>query len=108
MTQINILGSFSSVEASISQIFAIKNCYFLALIFREQSEKLLEKTACDVNVGQVEKSGKFKTEFFELTLRRSGGSPLDWTLLASQITNIIINKILNVEVLALICGQKKS
>ena len=31
---------------------------------------------------------------------------LDRTLLASQITKI--NKILNVEVLALICGQKKS
>ena len=27
------------------------------------SEKLSEKTACDVNVGQVKKSGKFKTEF---------------------------------------------
>ena len=41
----------------------MKNCYFLALIFVERSEKLSEKTACDVNVGQVKKSGKFKTEF---------------------------------------------
>ena len=70
--QINILWSFSSIEASISEIFAIKNCYFLALIFVERSEKLSEKTACDVNVGQVKKSGKFKTEFFESTWRRSG------------------------------------
>ena len=66
MNQINILGSFSSIEASISEIYAIKNCYFLALIFVER-----KKTACDVNVGQVKKSGKFKTEFFESTWRRS-------------------------------------
>ena len=66
MHHINILCSFSSIEASISEIFAIKNCYFLALIFVERSEKLSEKTACDVNVGQVKKRGKFKTEFFEL------------------------------------------
>ena len=70
--QINILWSFSSIEASISEIFAIKNCYFLALIFVERSEKLSEKTACDVNVGQVKKSGKFKTEVFESTWRKSG------------------------------------
>ena len=38
----------------------------MALIFVERSEKLSEKTACDVNVGQVKKSGKFKTEFFDL------------------------------------------
>ena len=61
MNRINILGSFSSIEASISEIFTIKNCYFLALIFVERSEKLSVKTACDVNVGQVKKSGKFKT-----------------------------------------------
>ena len=72
MNQINILRSFSSIEESISEIFAIKNCCFLALIFVERSEKLSEKTACDVNVGQVKKSGKFKTEFFESTWRRSG------------------------------------
>ena len=34
----------------------------MALIFVEQSEKLSAKTACDVNVVQVKKSGKFKTE----------------------------------------------
>ena len=72
MNQINILLSFSSTEASISEILAIKNCYFLALIFVERSKKLSEKTACDVSVGQVKKSGKFKTEFFESTWRRSG------------------------------------
>ena len=33
-----------------------------------------EKTACDVNVGQVKKSVKFKTAFFESTWRRSGFS----------------------------------
>ena len=37
----------------------------MAFIFVERSEKLSEKTACDVSVGQVKKSGKFKTEFFE-------------------------------------------
>ena len=42
MNQINILWSFSSIEASISEIFAIKNCYVLARIFIERSEKLLE------------------------------------------------------------------
>ena len=63
MNRINILWSFSSIEASISEIFAIKNCYFLTLIFVERSGKLSEKTACDVNVGQVKKSGKFKTVF---------------------------------------------
>ena len=71
MNRINILGSFSSIEASISEIFTIKNCYFLALIFVERSEKLSVKTACDVNVGQVKKSGKFKTVFFESTWRRN-------------------------------------
>ena len=70
MKRINILWSFSSIEASIFEIFAIKNCYFLALIFVERSEKLSVKTACDVNVGQVKKSGKFKTVFFESTWRR--------------------------------------
>ena len=55
--QVNILWSFSSIEASISEIFAIKKCYFLDLIFVERSAK----TACDVSVGQVKKSGKFKT-----------------------------------------------
>ena len=63
----------SSIEASISEIFAIKNCYFLALIFVEQLEKLSVKTACDVNVGQVKKSGKFKTVFFESTWCRNCG-----------------------------------
>ena len=72
MNQINILWSFSSIEASISEIFAIKNCYFLALIFVERSEKLSEKKACDVSVGQVKKSGKLgKTVFFESTWRRN-------------------------------------
>ena len=57
----------------MSEIFAIKNCYFLALIFVERSEKLSVKTACDVNVGQVKKSGKFKTVFFESTWRTNCG-----------------------------------
>ena len=73
LNQINILWSFSSTEASISEIFAIKNCYFLALIFVKRSEKLSGKKACDVNVGQVKKSGKFKTMFFESTWRRNDG-----------------------------------
>ena len=47
MNRINILWSFSSIETSISEIFAIKNCYFLALIFVERSERLSVKTACD-------------------------------------------------------------
>ena len=63
MNQINILWSFSSIEATISEIFAIKNCYCLALIFVERSEKLSEKTACDVNVGQVKKAGNSKQSF---------------------------------------------
>ena len=69
--QVNIIWSFSSIEASISEIFAIKKCYFLALIFVERSAK----TACDVSVGQVKKSGKFKTVLFESTLawRRNYG-----------------------------------
>ena len=62
----------------MSEIFAIKNGCFLALIFVERSEKLSEKTACDVNVGQVKKSGKFKTEFFESTWRRSGLCGHNW------------------------------
>ena len=41
-------------------------------MFVERSEELSEKTACDVNVGQVKKSGKLKTEFFESPRRRSG------------------------------------
>ena len=74
MNRINILWSLSSIEASISETFAIKNCYFLALIFVEQLEKLSVKTACDVNVqGQVKKSGKFKTVFFESTWHRNCG-----------------------------------
>ena len=44
----------------------------MAFIFVERSEKLSEKTACDVSVGQVKKSGKLKTEFFESPRRRSG------------------------------------
>ena len=63
MNRINILLRFSSIEASISEIFAIKNCYFLALIFVERSEKLSVKKACDVNVGQVKKSGNSKQGF---------------------------------------------
>ena len=47
----------------MSEIFAIKNCYFLALIFVERSEKLSVKTACDVNVGQVKKAGNSKQSF---------------------------------------------
>ena len=34
----------------------------------ERSEKLSAKIACDVNVGQMKKSGKFKTVLFESTL----------------------------------------
>ena len=64
---------FQLNEASISEILEIKNCYFLTLIFVERWEKLSVKTACDVNVGQVKKSGKFKTVFFESTWRRNCG-----------------------------------
>ena len=42
-------------------------------MFVERSEKLSVKTACDVNVGQVKKSGKFKTVFFESTWRTNCG-----------------------------------
>ena len=42
----------------------LKIADFWPLSFVERSEKLSEKTACDVNVGQVKKSGKFKTEFW--------------------------------------------
>ena len=57
------------------------------------------------------KKFKFAHNVFEITelcrMRADILKPtLDRTLLASQITKI--NKILNVEVLALICGQKKS
>ena len=45
----------------------------LTLIFVERSEKLSVKIACDVNVGQVKKRGKFKTVFFESTWRRNFG-----------------------------------
>ena len=58
----------------LSEIFAFKNYYFLAFIFVERSEKLSEKTAYDVNVGQVKKSRKFKTEFYESTWRRNYGA----------------------------------
>ena len=50
-----------------------KKLLFLALIFVERSKKLSAKTVCDVNVGQVKKSGKFKTVFFESTWRRNYG-----------------------------------
>ena len=50
-----ILVNFTVVEF-------FKNCCFLALIFVEGSEKLSEKTACDVNVGQVKKSGKLNSK----------------------------------------------
>ena len=73
MNQIIILWSFSSIVASISEKFAIKNCYFLAIIFVERSEKLSAKTACDVNVGQVKKGGEFKTVFCDSTWRRNYG-----------------------------------
>ena len=36
-------------------MFAIKSCYYLALIFVERSETLSAKTACDVNVDQVKR-----------------------------------------------------
>ena len=55
---------FRRQQASFSEIFAIKHCYFLALIFVERSEKLSAKKARDVNVGQVKKSGKLKTQCF--------------------------------------------
>ena len=58
-----LVSSFSSIEASISEIFTIKNCYFFALIFVERSEKLSVKTACDVNVGRVKKAGHSKPFF---------------------------------------------
>ena len=74
MNKITILWSFRSIEVSISEVFTIKNFYFLALVFVEQSEKLSAKTACDVNVGQVKKSGKFKTKFFKSTGGRNYGS----------------------------------
>ena len=73
INRINILWSFSSIEASISEIFAIKNCYVLALIFVDRSEKLSVKTAYDVNVGQVKKSGKFNIVYFKSTWRRNYG-----------------------------------
>ena len=63
MNQINILWSFSSIEASIYEIFAIKNCCFLALIFVERSEKLSEKTACDVLLVRWKKAGNSKQSF---------------------------------------------
>ena len=67
---------FQLNEAGISEILEIKNCYFLTLIFVERWEKLSVKTACDVNVGQVKKRGKFKTVFFESTWRRNFGRPI--------------------------------
>ena len=95
MNRINILWSFSSIEASISEIFAIKNCYFLTLIFVELSEKLLVKTACDVNVGQVKKSRKFKTVFFESIWRRNWGGLLERTSnLSSKVASCGYNFII--------------
>ena len=73
--RIFILRSFSSIEASICEIFTIENCHFFALIFAfvERLEKLSAKTACDVHIGLVKKSGKFKTVFFESTWCRNYG-----------------------------------
>ena len=56
------------MEASISEIFAIKNCYFLALMFVERSEKLSEQIACDVNVGQVKKKREIQNRVFRVDL----------------------------------------
>ena len=52
----------------MSAIFAIKDGYFLAHIFVERSEKLSAKTACDVNVGQVEKKGQIQNSVSRVNL----------------------------------------
>ena len=58
----------SSIEASVSEIFAIKNCYFLALIFVERLKKLSEKIACDVNVGPRWKNAGNSKQCFRVGL----------------------------------------
>ena len=40
----------------------------MALIFVERSEKLSEKTACDVNVGQVKKKQEIQNRVFRVDL----------------------------------------
>ena len=68
MSQINILWSFSSIEASILEIFAIKNCYFLALIFVERSEKLSEKKLVTPILVRWKKAGKWEKQCFSSRL----------------------------------------
>ena len=45
MNQINILWSFSSIETSISEIFAIKNCYFFGPYLRRVVGKIVGKNS---------------------------------------------------------------
>ena len=64
----------SSIEASVFEIFAIKNCYFFALIFVERVGKIVGKNSLWRQCwSQVEKSGKFKTVFFESVWHRNCG-----------------------------------
>ena len=49
-----------------SRYSQLKIAVFWPLSIVERSEKLSENTACDVNVGQVKKSGKFKQSFSSL------------------------------------------
>ena len=64
MNQITILWSFSSIEASISEIFAIKNYYFLALILIHRAVgKIVGKNSLWLEVGQVKKAGNSKQSF---------------------------------------------
>ena len=72
MNQINILWNLSSIEASISEIFAIKNCCFLALIDRRAVGKIVGKYSLWRQCWSGEKKREIQTEFFESTWRRSG------------------------------------
>ena len=75
-------------------IFAIKSCYFLALIFVERSEKSSEITPCDVNVGQVKKSGKSQTGFFEsFSLTATAGAEVVCAAINLERTGLLSSKV---------------
>ena len=87
------------MEASISEIFAIKNCYFWAL-FGERSEKLSAKTACDVNVGQVKKSRKFSLRGTEIMMVYAGINLERTSSLSSKVITFLLFNFLEEYIIA--------
>ena len=73
MNQINIPWSFSLIEASVSVIFAIKNCYFLPLIFVERSRNCRQKQLVTSMLVPGGKKREIQNSVFESAWRRNYG-----------------------------------